>query len=85
LSETIEHASRRPCALICAEALPHRCHRRLIADALVVRGAEVVHILGPRRTERHVLNPHAHVLEDGRIRYVEPEPVQLDRISVDLR
>jgi uncharacterized protein (DUF488 family) len=77
LRELIEHASSSTCALVCAEALPHRCHRRLIADALVARGAEVVHILGSHQTERHALNPHARVLPDGRIRYIEPVQLEL--------
>ena len=36
----------RPC-FMCAETLPWRCHRRLIADLLAARGGEVVHLLGP--------------------------------------
>ena len=38
-----------PC-FMCAETLPWRCHRRLIADLLVARGVEVVHLLGPGAT-----------------------------------
>jgi uncharacterized protein (DUF488 family) len=77
LAALVELAKATSCVLVCAEVLPHRCHRRLIADALVIRGAEVIHILGPRRTERHVLNPSAHVLDDGRIRYVDHRPLEL--------
>ncbi|MFY9552469.1 MAG: DUF488 domain-containing protein, partial [Thermoanaerobaculia bacterium] len=40
-------AAEKPSALMCAEALPWKCHRQLIADAVVARGAEVVHLLGP--------------------------------------
>jgi hypothetical protein len=47
--------------LVCAEAVPWRCHRSLIADALVARGVAVKHILGPARTEPHVLRPWARV------------------------
>lgn len=84
LAELIDHASKHRTAIMCAEVLPHRCHRRLIADALVARGAEVVHIIGPRRTEVHLLNPQAHVLEDGRLRYVasvQAELFPVDRVS----
>jgi uncharacterized protein (DUF488 family) len=84
LAELIDHASKQRTAIMCAEVLPHRCHRRLIADALVARGAEVVHIIGPRRTEVHLLNPQAHILEDGRLRYVESVQQELfpaDRAS----
>ncbi len=48
-------------ALMCAEALPWRCHRRLIADALLVRGIPVEHILDSHRREPHRLTPWARV------------------------
>lgn len=78
LAEVVEHASRNRSALMCAEVLPHRCHRRLIADALVARGAEVVHILAPGRSEPHAFNPHARVLPDGRLRYIAPVQTELE-------
>ena len=83
LAEVVEHASRHRTALMCAEVLPHRCHRRLIADALVARGAEVIHILAPGRSERHALNPHACVLPDGRLRYIAPVQTELDLFPAD--
>ncbi len=46
-------------ALFCAEVVPWRCHRRLIADALLVRDWRVIHILGPSATRDHVLPPIA--------------------------
>ncbi len=48
-------------ALMCAEALPWRCHRQLVADTLVVRGATVWHIMSRGRLERHQLTPFARV------------------------
>jgi uncharacterized protein (DUF488 family) len=51
---------RRP-AVMCAEAVPWRCHRSLIADALVVHGVEVRHILDRGRVELHRLTPFARV------------------------
>lgn len=48
-------------AILCAEAVPWRCHRSLIADALLVRGAEVRHITGPSRASLHKLTPFAQV------------------------
>jgi uncharacterized protein (DUF488 family) len=42
-----------------------RCHRRMIADALVVRGFSVEHVLGNRRATLHTLTPWAEVV-DGR-------------------
>ena len=48
-----------PTAIVCAEAVPWRCHRNLISDELVRRGIEVLHILGPGSLSPHVLNPMA--------------------------
>ena len=49
----------RNVAVMCAEAVPWRCHRNLLSDELVRRGVDVVHIIGPGSTSRHVLNPMA--------------------------
>jgi uncharacterized protein (DUF488 family) len=68
LGELIAAASERPTALMCAEAVPWRCHRSLIADALVVRGIEVCDILGPGSVRPHELTKFAHV-EGERITY----------------
>jgi uncharacterized protein (DUF488 family) len=62
-------AADRRIALMCAEAVPWRCHRQLIADALVARGAEVLHMLGPRRHEAHALHKDASVAPDGAVTY----------------
>lgn len=48
-------------ALMCAEAVPWRCHRSLIADALQVRGIPSAEIVGPTRLQPHRLTPFAHV------------------------
>jgi uncharacterized protein (DUF488 family) len=48
-------------AMMCAEALPWRCHRSLIADVLLARGVTVQHILGPGATRPHTLTPFARV------------------------
>jgi uncharacterized protein (DUF488 family) len=53
---------------MCAEAVPWRCHRGFVADELVRRGIEVVHIVGPHDRRRHELNPLARE-EDGRLVY----------------
>jgi uncharacterized protein (DUF488 family) len=47
--------------IMCAEAVPWRCHRSLISDALAVRGREVRHIMGPGKIGAHQLTPFAHV------------------------
>jgi DNA-3-methyladenine glycosylase II len=55
-------------ALMCAEALPWRCHRSLVADALTVRGARVEHISGPGHSSSHHITPFARV-EGERVTY----------------
>ena len=54
-------ARAKTCAIMCAEAVPWRCHRSLIADALTVRGYPVEHIMTPTRANRHKLTPFARV------------------------
>jgi uncharacterized protein (DUF488 family) len=61
LQELLERAKGERAALMCAEAVPWRCHRSLIADALVVRGIAVEHILSATRTQPHALRPWARV------------------------
>jgi uncharacterized protein (DUF488 family) len=59
-------------AVMCAEAVPWRCHRSLLSDALVVRGVEVRHITGRGEAKRHVLTPWAQ--RDGtRLMYPPPQ------------
>lgn len=64
----LARAAERRTAVMCAETVPWRCHRSLLADALLVRGVEVIHILGPGRADPHTLTAGARV-EDGRISY----------------
>jgi uncharacterized protein (DUF488 family) len=61
-------SSTRSCAIMCAEAVWWRCHRRIIADYLLARGREVFHLLGTDRVEPAKLTPEARV-HDGRIEY----------------
>lgn len=53
-------------AVMCAETLWWRCHRRLIADALVVHGYDVVHLMAPGKQQQHKLHEDAHADEVGR-------------------
>ncbi len=69
LGRLIEIGRARPSAILCAEAVPWRCHRQLIADALVARGETVGHILGAGRLAPHRLSAHARVLPSGLLRY----------------
>jgi uncharacterized protein (DUF488 family) len=67
-------ARERPVAVMCAEAVPWRCHRQLVSDALLVRGVTVRHILGPGATSAHALTPFARV--DGeRVLYDGGQPL----------
>jgi uncharacterized protein (DUF488 family) len=65
-------ATSARCALMCAEAVPWRCHRSLIGDALLVRGVRVEHIIGPGKRKPHDLTTFAHV--DG-MQITYPPPV----------
>ncbi|MGH6986450.1 MAG: DUF488 family protein [Caulobacteraceae bacterium] len=51
----------RRTAIMCAEAVPWRCHRSLIADALLVRGIEAIEILSATSSRAHRLTPFAHI------------------------
>jgi uncharacterized protein (DUF488 family) len=63
-------------AILCAEAVPWRCHRRLISDALVARGVQVMHIMGPGRADSHQLDANARLLPGGRLLYAGQENPQ---------
>lgn len=76
LARVLEAAAAEPTAVMCAEAVPWRCHRQLIADAVVARGGGVSHVLGMNRAEPHALNEHARVDAAGRLRYPADSPTQ---------
>ena len=59
LDELQTTAKQTPTAVMCSEALPHKCHRRLIADALLVRNWQVRHLLSKTRIDDHQLTPFA--------------------------
>ena len=59
LDQLIVLASSAPTAIMCAEAVPWRCHRSLIADALVIRGIEALEIVSTTRTTPHKLTSFA--------------------------
>jgi uncharacterized protein (DUF488 family) len=61
LLELIELARSRRLAVMCAEAVPWRCHRSLVADALTARGISVAHIMSPTRADPHKLTSFAKV------------------------
>jgi uncharacterized protein (DUF488 family) len=62
LNTLIETAGNQPSAIMCAEAVPWRCHRSLIADALLARGITVMDIMGKAAVKAHTMTPWAHVV-----------------------
>jgi uncharacterized protein (DUF488 family) len=73
LARLIELAKKKLTAIMCAEAVPWRCHRSLIADALLGRGIPVEHILSGARLQPHKLTPFA-VVHGKKITYPAPAP-----------
>jgi uncharacterized protein (DUF488 family) len=61
VQRVVDLASVERCVLMCAEAVPWRCHRSLIGDALLVRGVRVEDIVGPGKRKPHTLTPFAQV------------------------
>lgn len=68
LSDLMERISGQKAALMCAETLPWRCHRSLIADALLMRNIRVLHIFGEGKATVHTITPWART-EGTRIVY----------------
>lgn len=76
--ERLEQEARlRRVALMCAEAHPSRCHRLLVADALVARGWRVTHILSDGRAGDHALTAFA-VVDGGEVTYPGPQASLLE-------
>jgi uncharacterized protein (DUF488 family) len=69
INELRRTAANKPTAIMCAEAVPWRCHRQIISDHLVARGFRVIHILGPGQTDNHVLRNMAHVIDEKKVIY----------------
>ena len=65
-------------SVMCAESLWWRCHRRIIADYLIVAGEEVFHILGEGHIEPARLTPEARVERDGRLTYPTDSQLRLE-------
>ena len=68
LSELIELSQDKTSAIMCAEAVPWRCHRSLVSDALLVRNIPVDEIIGNNNTRPHTLTSFA-VVKDTSITY----------------
>lgn len=80
LEDLVRLAGRETVAIMCAEAVPWRCHRSLVADALVARGVEVLQVVdGEARPHR--VTPFARV-RDGQVTY-PPAGGQQARLELD--
>ncbi len=71
LDELKALAEKKTVAIMCAEAVPWRCHRSLIADALAVQGWQVLHIQSRKTASPHELTTFLKV-QDGKLTYPEP-------------
>lgn len=61
LARLMKYASKAQVAIVCAEALPWRCHRSLVADALLARGWRVEHIFSKTVRKKHVMTSFAKI------------------------
>lgn len=68
LGELIESATEKQTVIMCAEAVPWRCHRSLVADALTARGIAVEHIMSATKRQAHHVTPFARI-EGTRVWY----------------
>jgi uncharacterized protein (DUF488 family) len=75
LKRAIKLAETKPSALMCAEAVPWRCHRSLVADALLARKISVEHIMSVSRANHHKLTAFARV-RGKRVTYPSDKPVR---------
>jgi uncharacterized protein (DUF488 family) len=75
LEELLALAGERRAAIMCAESVPWRCHRSMIADVVTARGGEVRHIMTAEKANVHKMTPFARV-ERGKVTY-PPEEMEL--------
>ena len=61
LEALVDAAAKEPIVIMCAEALPWRCHRSLISDSLTARGYPVEHIMSATKSNRHTMTSFARV------------------------
>ena len=73
LEKLIAASREKRVAIMCAEALPWRCHRSLVADALAIRGVPAIDILSNAKSRPHELTPFARV-EGTRLTYPPQQP-----------
>lgn len=80
VARAIELAKESSTALMCAEAVPWRCHRSLVSDALMARGIQVLEIISSAKPKEHTLTPFARV-SGTRIIYPADQGSLLDAAS----
>ncbi|HEX6347880.1 MAG TPA: DUF488 domain-containing protein [Candidatus Dormibacteraeota bacterium] len=77
LAELVAAQEGRRLAVMCAEAVPWRCHRSLLADALLARGVEVLDIIDEHPPKPHRMTPFA-VVDGGRVIYPGTDTLRFD-------
>jgi len=73
LSGLLQEAAAASVCIMCAEAVPWRCHRNLLADALVTRGASVTHVIDSGKSQLHAMHEAARTRVDGSVFYPGPD------------
>jgi uncharacterized protein (DUF488 family) len=69
----LDESAARPCAIMCAEAVWWRCHRRIIADYLILHDRQAIHLMDGPRLDPARMTPGA-VERDGKLVYPAPDP-----------
>ncbi|HEX6587517.1 MAG TPA: DUF488 domain-containing protein [Longimicrobiales bacterium] len=69
LDRLVSDVADAPTAVMCAEAVPWRCHRNLISDAVAARGVGVLHVVDENPPKAHALSEGARVADDGTVWY----------------
>jgi uncharacterized protein (DUF488 family) len=77
LARLLEIAAAKCAAMMCAEAVWWRCHRRIVTDYLLARGHTVLHIVSDAKPKPATLTPGAVVREDGKVIYPPEQPKML--------
>jgi uncharacterized protein (DUF488 family) len=76
-------ATQSRIAIMCAEKLYWKCHRRLLSDYLVSQGVEVIHIMEPGKTSKHELT-HGTIITKAGVIYPQPEPDESQMTLFDI-
>ena len=77
ISQFLSLVAHAPTAMLCAERDPDHCHRSLIADYLILRGLQVMHLIEPGMSREHLLSPQAR-RESARLVYDRQATAALD-------